>query len=63
MFGKNLKEIRKFRNITQVELSELLGVSQQLLSKYEQNKAYPSVDVLLKLCKILDCSPNQLLGF
>ena len=63
MFGKNLKEIRTSKHITQIELSEMIGVSQQQLSNYEKSKGYPSVDVLLKLCKILDCSPNKLLGF
>lgn len=35
MFGENLIELRKFHNMSQEELAELIGISRQTLSKYE----------------------------
>ena len=40
-------------NLTQQELSELSGVSQQLISQIENNKATPSLRAVLKLTKAL----------
>ena len=40
-------------NLTQQELSELSGVSQQLISQNENNKATPSLRTVLKLTKAL----------
>ena len=33
MFGENLIELRKFHNMSQEELAELIGISRQTLSK------------------------------
>ena len=35
-FAENLKQIRKERNLSQEDLAELLDVSRQALSKWEQ---------------------------
>lgn len=58
---KNLYEIRKQKGISQVALSMKLGVSQETISAYENGKAYPSVDTLLKLCDIFNVSADFLL--
>lgn len=58
---KNLYEIRKQKGISQIALSMKLGVSQETISAYENGKAYPSVDTLLKLCDIFNVSADFLL--
>lgn len=35
-FSENLKAIRKERNISQEDLGEIMGVSRQAVSKWEQ---------------------------
>lgn len=35
-FADNLKSIRKGKNLSQEELAELIGVSRQAISKWEQ---------------------------
>ena len=61
MFGDKLIELRKKYNLTQNDLALKIGSTQQLLSTYEKNKAYPSVDTLIKLCLFLNCSSDELL--
>jgi len=40
-------------NLTQQELSELSGVSQQLISQIENGKAQPSLRTITKLAEVL----------
>lgn len=59
---KNLKIIREKLGITQVRLSTELEVSQETISAYESGKAYPSVEILIKMSKFLNISTDYLLG-
>ena len=47
-FSENLKQIRKEHHLSQEELAELLDVSRQAVSKWEQGQGYPEVEKLLK---------------
>jgi SOS-response transcriptional repressor LexA len=42
-FGQRFKELRKFLNLSQIELAEILEVSQSTVSFYEKDEVYPSV--------------------
>ena len=57
-FAENLKQLRKEKQLSQEELAELLDVSRQAVSKWEQGIGYPEVEKLLllsnKLCVSLD---------
>lgn len=44
MFGENLIELRKFHNMSQEELAELIGISRQTLSKYETGESLPDIE-------------------
>lgn len=58
---KNLYKVRKEKNMSQTALSVKLGVSQEVISSYENGKSYPSVENLIKLCDILKVSSDYLL--
>lgn len=58
----NIKKLRKAHGLTQVELSKKLGVTQGNLSAWETGRWQPDMDSLRKLCEILDCSADYLLG-
>lgn len=60
-FAENLKQIRKEKNISQEKLAELLDVSRQAVSKWEQGIGYPEVEKLLLLSKELDISLDSLM--
>ena len=61
-FGNNLKKIRQDCNLTQEELARKIDTSRSNIANYENNKNMPSIDVLSKLSKVLDCSIDYLLG-
>ena len=60
-FGKNLQYLRRLsKNLTQEELAEKLNVSRQTVSKWETNEALPEMDKALELCRIFNCSLDNL---
>lgn len=59
---KNLAKLRKDAGMSQFELAERLGVSQQTISKYEKGTRQPDNATLLKLSEIFNCSVDYLLG-
>lgn len=49
--GQIIKEARKARGMTQMELSELIGVSYQQVQKYEKGSGSISVERLKQIAK------------
>lgn len=62
-FGERLRFIRKRKNMSQKELSEKTGLYQIYISNYENDKGLPTCTTLEWLCKALDVSASELLGF
>ena len=60
-FSENLKQIRKEHHLSQEELAELLDVSRQAVSKWEQDQGYPEVEKLLLLSNKLNVSLDALM--
>lgn len=59
-FAENLKAIRKEKNISQEDLAEMLNVSRQAVSKWEQDMGYPEMGKMLTLSKELNVSLDYL---
>lgn len=57
-----IKELRQKRNITQIRLSTEIEVSQETISAYENGKAEPRLDNLVKIADFLNTSTDYLLG-
>lgn len=61
-FAKNLKQLRKEKHLSQEELAEILDVSRQAISKWEQGIGYPEVEKLLLLSSKLNISLDSLMS-
>lgn len=59
--GKNIAEIRKRQGLTQLELSEKLGITRTLLSNYEIGRNRIHAGMLYKLAVNLKVSTDTLL--
>lgn len=59
--GSALKSIRKSNNLTQLQLSKLLGVKQHQISAWENSYHTPTISHITKLCSILNCDINSLI--
>ncbi len=60
--GKFIAECRKSANLTQMQLSEKLNITDRAVSKWETGKAMPDSSIMLSLCDILGISVNELLS-
>lgn len=59
--GSNLQYLRRLsKNMTQEALAEKLGVSRQTISKWEMDTALPEIDKAIELCRIFNCSLDNL---
>ncbi len=62
MFGNRISQLRIAHNWTQVQLAQMLNVSKQTVSNWENNNILPSVEMLIKLSKIFSTSTDYLLS-
>ncbi len=60
--GPFIRELRKQRGLTMVQLAELTGFSQGYLSKVENSKSAPSVSTLIKIAKALNVRLSYIFG-
>lgn len=60
-FGTNLQYLRQLSGgMTQETLAEKLNVSRQTISKWESDAVNPEMDKALELCKVFNCSLDNL---
>ena len=59
--GRFIANCRKQKNLTQMQLSEKLGITDKAISKWERGIAMPDSSIMLELCDILGISVNELL--
>lgn len=59
--GKKIKTMRKQKGLTQKELAQKLGVSQQMINQYENNSSNLTFETLQKIATALDVSINELI--
>lgn len=59
----NIKIARENKKLTQLELGNLVGVSNTVISNWEKGLNKPDADMLCKLCYALDVDANFLLDY
>ena len=59
--GKFISNERKAKGYTQKQLSELLGISDKTISKWECGNGFSEASLLLPLCNELEITVNELL--
>ncbi|NLU53277.1 MAG: helix-turn-helix transcriptional regulator [Clostridiaceae bacterium] len=59
--GERIAKRRKVLNMTQDDVAEATGLSNNHISNIENNHSIPSIDTLLRICEALDTTPNYLL--
>ena len=63
LFKERLAEARKEKGFTQAELARRLGVTAQAVSKWERGNAYPDIELLDGIIRVLECSPDYLFQY
>lgn len=60
--GETIKRMRKEREVTQEEFAELLGVSCQSVSRWENNACYPDIELIPTIAGFFGISTDKLMG-
>ena len=60
--GTIIRNHRIAKGLTQEELGNKVFVSKQAVSKWETRKTLPDIEMLRKLCEILDINKDEILG-
>ena len=61
-FAENLKLLRKWKNIGQKELAEILQISAKTVSHWETGYTEPSIAQLIAIADYFDLSIDELVG-
>ena len=57
-----LKQIRKMRRMSQGDLAEAVGVSSRVISAWERQETEITIKHAKKICEVLDCTFEELIG-
>ena len=61
-FGKFICSLRKENGLTQIDLAERLNVSDKAISRWENGKNYPDIEILEKLAAELGVGVSELIA-
>lgn len=62
MLGERIRELRIAKGLSQAKLANVMSVSKQTISSWENNHIVPSIEVLLKLSEYFSVSTDYILG-
>jgi len=63
LFGKRLRELRKEKNLTLEQMSELIGIDVRNLIKIENAQTFPRTKTLEKIINVLDIQPSDIFHY
>lgn len=63
LFGKRLRQIRRYQDLTQEQLAEEVGVSVEFISNIERGINAPSFETLEKISLVLDLPVSDFFNF
>ncbi len=61
--GKNIKKLRTAKNITQEQLAASLHISNQAVSKWEKEQAFPDISLLPMIADYFGVTMDELFGY
>ncbi|MCL2425060.1 MAG: helix-turn-helix transcriptional regulator [Oscillospiraceae bacterium] len=62
MFSKNMAKLRQEKGLSQRQASAELGISQALLSHYENDTREPKLEFIIKVCDFYAVTTDFILG-
>ena len=61
MLSEKIKELRKAKRVSQVEMASALGLTKQCVSNWENDNIQPSVEMLVKIADYFGVTTDYLL--
>jgi|SRR6266542_3480384 len=60
--GNKITELRKQKNLSQTDFAKTVGVSREMIGRYERGEVMPSIEVAKKIADALEVSLDYLAG-
>ena len=60
--GTNIKVHRLEKGLTQEKLAQKMNTTKAAISRYEKDQRQPRLDIILRICEVLDVSISDLIG-
>ena len=60
--GHKVTELRKQKSLSQTDFAKIVGVSREMIGRYERDEVMPSIEVAKKIADALDISLDYLAG-
>lgn len=61
--GKSIRYYREQKDVSQQWLANAIGVSKMTVSNFESDKRYPNVEMVKKICEVLDITLGKLMAY
>ena len=61
--GKSIRYYREQKDVSQQWLADAIGVSKMTVSNFESDKRYPNVEMVKKICEVLDITLGKLMSY
>ena len=58
--GNNIKQARKYKGFTQKQVAQLMEMTQQQYSRFENGVFQLNYEQIIFLCKLYDITPNDI---
>jgi transcriptional regulator with XRE-family HTH domain len=62
MVGNRIKDLRKKKKLSQIELAEIIDSAGDVIGRYERGNSSPSIETAIKIADALDVSLDYLAG-
>ena len=60
LVGKNIKQARKLKGLTQTDVAKVFRMTQQQYSRFENGIFELNYEQIINICKLLDITPNEI---
>jgi Predicted transcriptional regulators len=60
--GSKIMQLRKKKNLSQSEFAKAIGASRTMVGNYERSINAPSIEMIVKIAKVLNVSVDFLIG-
>ena len=60
-FANNLRELRKYKNMSQAALAEALGISRNKIASYESRNIEPKLQLIVQIARFFEIGIDDLL--
>lgn len=62
MIGDNIKSLRRTHDLTQLEFAKMVGISHNILSRYENGTSTVSTELIYRICQKFNVSYVDIVG-